>query len=87
MKVSVIIPAYNEKNNVISLARDVIKDIGYKDAKAGGFDAKSCAILIALDQQSPDIAQGVNEADDHSGDPLDKVGAGDQGIMFGYASH
>ena len=69
----------------IHLVRDVIRDIGYSGARAGGFDANSCAVLVALDQQSPDIAQGVNEADDHEGDPLYKVGAGDQGIMFGYA--
>ncbi len=69
----------------IHLVRDVIRDIGYSGARAGGFDATSCAVLVALDQQSPDIAQGVDEADDHEGDPLDKVGAGDQGIMFGYA--
>ena len=68
-----------------TLVRSVIADIGYSSAKAGGFDANSCAVLVALDQQSPDIAQGVDEADDHAGDPLDKVGAGDQGIMFGYA--
>lgn len=68
----------------IHLVRDVIRDIGYSGARAGGFDATSCAVLVALDQQSPDIAQGVDEADDHEGDPLDKVGAGDQGIMFGY---
>ena len=75
----------NAKVDFINLVRNVIKEIGYSDAQAGGFDANSCAVLVALDQQSPDIAQGVNEADDHSGDPLDKVGAGDQGIMFGYA--
>ena len=68
-----------------SLVRGVIEKIGYSGARAGGFDANSCAVLVALDQQSPDIAQGVDEADDHEGDPLDKVGAGDQGIMFGYA--
>ena len=73
------------KVDFIGLVRNVINDIGYKGARAGGFDANSCAVLVALDQQSPDIAQGVNEADDHSGDPLDKIGAGDQGIMFGYA--
>jgi S-adenosylmethionine synthetase len=68
-----------------NLVRGVIERIGYSGARAGGFDANSCAVLVALDQQSPDIAQGVDEADDHDGDPLDKVGAGDQGIMFGYA--
>jgi S-adenosylmethionine synthetase len=68
-----------------TLVRQVIDSIGYSGARAGGFDAHSCAVLVALDQQSPDIAQGVDEADDHAGDPLDKVGAGDQGIMFGYA--
>ena len=73
------------KVDFIKIVRDVISEIGYFDAQAGGFDANSCAVLVALDQQSPDIAQGVDEAGDHKGDPLDKIGAGDQGIMFGFA--
>ncbi len=69
----------------IQLARKVIEEIGYNGARAGGFDSNSCAILIALDQQSRDIAQGVDDADNQADDPIDKIGAGDQGIMFGYA--
>jgi S-adenosylmethionine synthetase len=74
--------------NYIDLARAKIAEIGYTDAD-NGFSANSASVLIALDQQSPDIAQGVNEAqesrEDDSTDSFDKIGAGDQGIMFGYA--
>ncbi len=69
----------------IKIARQVIREIGYVDAQAGGFDASSCAVLVALDEQSPDIAQGVDEAKDKSEDTNNNLGAGDQGIMFGYA--
>ena len=66
--------------NYKEIAQDVIRRIGYDDS-ASGFDYKSCAILTAINRQSPDIAQGVNEGE---GLDLDQ-GAGDQGLMFGYA--
>ena len=73
------------KIDYIKLVRRVIKEIGYEGSKAGGFDSNSCAVLVALDEQSPDISQGVNEADDTNDDLETNTGAGDQGIMFGYA--
>ena len=60
--------------------RKRIKDIGYNDPEMG-FDSASCAVLTAIDKQSPDIAMGVDESDNH------EQGAGDQGLMFGYASN
>jgi len=64
------------------IVRDAIKEIGYNSSSMG-FDWESCAVLVSLDKQSPDIAQGVNEGE---GLDLDQ-GAGDQGLMFGYASN
>ena len=65
--------------------RDTIAEIGYKDG-ACGFDAKTCAVQIVLDQQSTDIAMGVNDALEARGEGAeDNTGAGDQGMMFGYA--
>lgn len=74
--------------NFVELARKKIAEIGYTDAN-NGFSADSCAVLVAVDEQSPDIAQGVTEAHEQrkslSNDELDRIGAGDQGLMFGYA--
>ena len=74
--------------NFVDLARKKIAEIGYTHAD-NGFSANSCAVLVALDEQSPDIAQGVTTAqesrEDLSEDELDAIGAGDQGLMFGFA--
>jgi S-adenosylmethionine synthetase len=75
--------------DVQTIARETIRAIGYVDADLG-FSADSCAVLNAIDRQSPDIAQGVDSAyevrADGGGDDLDVAGAGDQGMMFGYAT-
>jgi S-adenosylmethionine synthetase len=74
--------------NFVNLARKKIAEIGYTDA-VNGFSANSASVLVALDEQSPDIAQGVNTAQEtraqDSEELFDKIGAGDQGIMFGFA--
>ena len=70
--------------NVQDLVRSVVNDIGYDRAKKG-FDGATCAVLVALHDQSPDIAQGVNDALEKRGSGEKETGAGDQGMMFGYA--
>lgn len=74
--------------DIQQVVRNTIKEIGYKDNRFG-FDGDSCAVMTAIDEQSPDIAQGVDESLEQRGgntDPLDQIGAGDQGLMFGYAT-
>ncbi|EKK20248.1 methionine adenosyltransferase [Fructilactobacillus florum] len=74
--------------NIREIVKKTLRRIGY-DNPAYGFDASNVAILVSLDEQSPDIAVGVDESEEtRSGasDPMDQLGAGDQGIMFGYAT-
>jgi S-adenosylmethionine synthetase len=78
----------NAQVNYVNLVRNKIAEIGYTDA-VNGFCANSCSVLVALDEQSPDIAQGVNTAQESreqdSEEAFDSIGAGDQGLMFGFA--
>jgi S-adenosylmethionine synthetase len=64
--------------NIRQIVRDVLKDIGFNNAK-DGLDWETCGVLVSIEEQSPDIAMGVNK-------PLEEMGAGDQGMVFGYAS-
>ena len=78
-----------ERLDYTKIVRDTVTRIGYDNGDCG-FDGHHCAVLVAVDRQSPDIAQGVDEAHEHRGrlsdDVLDRAGAGDQGMMFGYAT-
>src|SRR5271163_4989723 len=75
--------------DIPELVRGTVREIGYDDATYG-FDCHTCAVISTIDRQSPDIAQGVDAAHEQraagSFDELDLAGAGDQGMMFGYAS-
>ncbi|MCP1310470.1 methionine adenosyltransferase [Paenibacillus tyrfis] len=83
------ITSQSEYVDIQSIARQTIKDIGYTRAKYG-FDSQTCAVLVSLNEQSPDIAQGVNKAleareGQMTDDQIEAIGAGDQGMMFGFA--
>ncbi len=73
--------------DIPAIVRKTITEIGYTRAKFG-FDAQTCGVITSINEQSPDIAMGVNSSVEHreSGDIADKIGAGDQGLMFGYAT-
>lgn len=81
----------SEYVDIPSIVRSTIKEIGYTRAKYG-FDSQTCAVLTSLNEQSPDIAQGVNQALESregkmSDEEIEALGAGDQGLMFGYATN
>ncbi|MFB0846145.1 methionine adenosyltransferase [Paenibacillus oleatilyticus] len=83
------ITSQSEYVDIQSIARQTIKDIGYTRAKYG-FDSQTCAVLVSLNEQSPDIAQGVDKAleareGQMTDDQIEAIGAGDQGMMFGFA--
>ncbi|MBA3824472.1 MAG: methionine adenosyltransferase, partial [Ktedonobacterales bacterium] len=74
--------------DIPGIVRETVKKIGYTDARMG-FDYRTCGVTTAIGQQSPDIAQGVNTSSEHrdklTDDELEKIGAGDQGMMIGFA--